>query len=319
MPDESMNALEGSVDAAAAAIEKLLGGGQDAGADQGNENEKSAQPQEAALDTQEDGEAGEQDAEDAANEQERPATEASPEAKPDPKPVETPRLSDDDARKLKEADQAIAQSNAERNHLLNTLTPLVAQLQAAIAGEFADIKTNDDLLALGDSRSERYDPDRFNRFQIARARLADAQAQQAQLSAQVLNTFHVAEGAKLRELIPDLKDPTNGPKLQGRLINFVAERGYTADRLKYASAADMLIAYEAMLYHEGKSERAAEEKRKSEALAEAKKKASGAPPVQKPGTARTTTEKGEKAQTDFDRFKKSGRVDDAAAVLSHIL
>ena len=46
-----------------------------------------------------------------------------------------------------------------------------------------------------------------------------------------------------------------------------------------------------------------------------KKKAAEAPPVQKPGTPKVTDKKDEKTQELSERFRKSGRIDDLAALL----
>lgn len=311
MPPDEQPALEGSLDSAARAIEALLA--------RPETNDEPEQPnpavtQEAPVAETQAEETEEKPAEsESAAEAPTETIEASTEvSKPEPqaKPNEAPEV----AKKLMEADQAIAQSNAARDQLLNQLNTLIPQFEASLRGDFADIKTEDDVLKL------MSDPDRYNAYIIAQAKLNRAVSAQRELAAKKFAEWQTGEKAKLHTLLPDLKDPEKGQKLSTDIITFAKKHGYSDQQIGLASANDVALIHKAMLYENGEAQRVADATKKAADLEKAKVKAAGAPPVQKPGVARPNTDKNaEKAQDDLKRLQKSGRVDDAALVMQHIL
>ena len=222
-------------------------------------------------------------------------------------------------RRLADADKAKAESITARDQLLSSLNLYVPQLAAAIQGEFADIKSNDDLYALADSRSPKYDPDRYNRFVIARQKLQDAASKQTELQSAKTTAWQQDEAVKLTKLMPELKDPKKGPVLAKQLNDWAKKAGYSEYQLSQASAVDIVNLHKAMSYDNYTAQKAADEAKQAKALETAQKKASGAPKVQAPGTQRDTDAKDERAQSDFARLRKTGDVKDATRVFQNIL
>lgn len=221
-------------------------------------------------------------------------------------------------QRMGEAAKATQEATAARDNLLNALNTLVPQLEATVKGEFSDIKTKDDLYALADPRSPNYNVERYNAAIIAFSKLNDAiQARdKVQVDAQKeqtekLTKWREAETAKVADLIPELKDKTNGPVLANRIEKFALESGYTPQQLSMASAIQFRTLYESMLFRDGEAKKAAD-------IAEANKKAANAPPVQQPG-ARQSDDKGNQVQEQYTRLQKTGRLDDAAALIRNLL
>lgn len=308
--------LDGSVDAAARALEALL----------------SRQPEQAKPEVDDDDE-GEQDVAQAISEKleapevtPEPEVEAKPEPQPEavqpdvkPEPVQPKEAKPDPdvERRLREADQIRAQSDAQRTEYLNQLNALVSNFQAAFAGEFGDIKSIGDLQNLA-----RTNPDRYNDYVFAQMRLQEAVGVQQREKAtedsrqqQAFNTWADGEARKLGDLIPDLKDKDKGGKLMEDLRSYAKERGYTPQQLAMASATDWHTLYEAKQYRDYKAGEAKKAEADAKALEEARKKAANAPPVQKPGAPRETSAKDQKVQERFQQFKKSGHPDDLATLL----
>lgn len=234
-------------------------------------------------------------------------------------PVQTnvqPTPAAPDARAQQEAAQRDAQAQAERNQAIQNLNNVVNQLQAAVAGEFADIKTYDDL-----ERVALTDPDRYNRYVIQQGRLQQAQRvqqavqqQQQQEQAKQFQAWQEKEAERLPELIPDLKDPEKAPVVARQLQDYAKKNGVTAEMLKTASAAQLALLHKAMSYENWQADQAKQAKAQAEALKAAQQKAANAPPVQKPGAQRTTSTKDDRIQSDFKRLRKDGSVESAAAL-----
>lgn len=238
-----------------------------------------------------------------------PATEAPPVEAKTPAPI-SPELE----QREREANTKAQEATAARDQFLNALNVLVPQMEASIKGEFADIKTQDDLFALGDPRSPNYNPDRYNAAVIAFGKLnqarqaqGNAQAQAAQEQRAVFEKWQQGEMKKLGELLPELKDQTKGPALAKRIQDYALSTGRTPQQLAMASAQDFRDLHDAMAYRSLEAART-----------EAAKKAAKAPTVQQPGNVRETN-KNDQVQESFTRLQKTGRLDDAAAVMRNFL
>jgi hypothetical protein len=235
---------------------------------------------------------------------------------PIPEPAkQAPSISPEMETRLKEADRKAQEADTARNQYINQLNTIIPHLEAAIKGEFADIKTKDDLYALADPRSPQYNVERYNAAIIAFSKLNDAtqardQAAQEQLKQhnEKMQAWRAAEQEKVGKLIPELNDPNKGPALARKLQDFATKQGYTAQQLGNASAADFALLHRAMQFDDLQAAKAA-----------AQAKAAKAPPVQAPGVQRPNAGKEDKIRSDFERLKKTGRVDDAAAVFRHLL
>ena len=213
-------------------------------------------------------------------------------------------------QRIQAAEAKTAEAEAARNQHVKAVEALTYQLQTAMAGEFGDIKTHQDLL-----RVAQEDPLRYNRYVIHNSQLQAVQAEKAKLDGeqQKLNNqrfteWQQAEIKKLPDLIPELKDEAKAPALVAKLRAFALSKGYTDQQLRGASASDFATLNDAMNFRDMKA-----------AQIQAAKKAANAPPVQKPGAARQTDGKAETARTDFNRLRKTGSVNDAANVFKSIL
>jgi Predicted membrane protein len=241
---------------------------------------------------------------------ETPAPEAEP-AKPVPVQTSSPEL---DALR-QEATRKVQEAETARNQYVNQLNTLIPQLEASIKGEFADIKSKEDLYALADPRSPNYNVERYNAAIIAFSKLNDAmtarqtvvQEQQKQRDEQ-MTQWRQAEQEKVSKLIPELADQVKGPVLAKKLQDFAVKQGYTPQQLSMASASDFAMLHKAMQFEDLTAAQAA-----------ARQKAASAPPVQKPGVTRPNTGKEEKLQSDYERLQRTGNVNDAASVFRHFI
>lgn len=295
-----------SIEAAAASFAAMLNPQPDpaqgaVGAAQPDPASETDQPEGQTEETQTGNETAQADA--AEHTASQPVPKVAPAA-----PQTSPEVTD----ALAKATKAQQEAEATRNQHLQALNTYIPQLDAAVKGQFADIKTQDDLLALGDPANPKYNPDRYNAAIVAFTRLNNAvnhqralQAQQQDEQNKALGATFEAEKAKLATMLPELSDPDKGPALERKLLEYAKSKGIsTAGK----TAAEIVTLYESMQLRDIKAQQA-----------EAAKKAAGAPPVQKPGTPRQTTGKQEKLEDDWKRFQNSGRVDDAAAVFRSIL
>lgn len=232
--------------------------------------------------------------------EETPVVPATPQASTIPPDVENLR---------QEASKSKTEAIAARDQFINALNSLVPQMQSAIRGEFADIKNIDDL-----ENVARTDPERYNRFVFAQARLQQATTaqQQAQEVAnkeknELARQAWSAEQSKLLKLMPELTDPVKGASIAKNLQDYALKIGIKPERLTGYTADEFVALNKSMQFDNLEAAKAA-----------ANKKAASAPPVQRPGVTRPGATKDEKLKTDYERLQKSGRVDDAAAVFRNL-
>ena len=247
----------------------------------------------------------------ASEEASAPAVDTTAQAAPvqaKPEPVRSPELD----QRLSEATQTQQQAAAARDQYLQRLNAIVPQLENAVAGEFADIKTPEDVFGLMQS-----DPNRYNQFVIANTRLNQARQAQQQASQEAVASYRSAEQQKLIKALPDLADPQKGEALKEKLRAYAKSQGIPDSR-QARDADEVIRLHREMVMAEKLSALESEKAAQANKLAEANKKAAKAPPVQQPGAQRDTNTN-EKASTDFGRFQKSGRLDDLTAALTHIL
>jgi len=118
--------------------------------------------------------------------------------------------------------------------------------------------------------------------------------------------FLKAEMAKIPELVPALIDPQEGPKRFQALQSHLVERGISQDRLKYITAAELSIAYDAMQWRQAQA--------KAQALTAAPRTPSTAPaprPV-RPGGA--VSPSNNVIQALEARAARTGSMDDILAL-----
>ncbi len=223
-------------------------------------------------------------------------------AEPEPKAV-APKA---DALEPKTAEKPAPDPNEE---LLSQLNALVPQLQVAFYNEFADVKSDADLFKIGQE-----DPARYNRFIMQQSQLGRALNRQQELASDKQQRFLRSQVGVLQTSFPEYVDPVKGAALRAEFTAFAQKRGFTEDRMRSASAADILTLRDAMNWEKHQAAQKAKPAEISAAQAKAKEKAAKAPLVQKPG-APETNGKTDKAKQAFEQFSKTRRPEDLARYL----
>lgn len=196
---------------------------------------------------------------------------------------------------------------AERTHYAEQLKGIIPALQVQLQDKFANVDWTD----LAKTDPAKYVEMRAEFDQYA-TRLQIAQAEQQRIEAQTkaqrdadLKERLQQEKAKLVEKLPDFGHPEKGKALAGELKSFLKGQGYTDEEI--AGAHDhraLMIAHDAMQYRKAQK-----------AKAEAAKQGKVVPQVQKPGTATRSDPKHAAVSAAKERFGKTGKVNDYAAVL----
>ena len=120
--------------------------------------------------------------------------------------------------------------------------------------------------------------------------------------------FVKTESAKLKQVAPDLVDSDKGQGRREALGKFLTSQGYTPEQIRFMSAHDASIAYDAMRWRDAEA--------KTRALARAKPAARPSPAPKPSALAATRTLPAKKTDEAFRRLTKTGRVDDAVAYLN---
>ena len=313
-------ALDGSIDEAALAIQALMDGPaqQDAGAEPGEDQD--IEDTAAAIEAQQPSEAQPEADAPAQEQTEQNTVEEAPEGdKPDAsaqaEPVQAPVQAQAPQPVVTQpvpqvaAPQAIPSTAKDQLAQLEQAVPI---LQGQLNAAFPDIKNDDDL-----QRVAMEDPARAIAYTAAERKVQSVVRARDNAQAAYRNEWLATQTAELHKAIPDMADPQKGPALGARMTAFAKSIGYTDDQIKWASAADVIMLHESMLYREGQSAAKAKAEADAKALEQAKKKAAEAPPVQKPGAAKPTTGKADKLKELEERASKTGRVDDLAALLAY--
>ena len=113
----------------------------------------------------------------------------------------------------------------------------------------------------------------------------------------------------MSQRLPEWNDPEKGPKLKQDIKAFAMNKGFTEQEVNtLIDARSVDVLHKAMMY---------------ESLLAAKianKKAKVVPKMQKPGTPSTKSEvNSEKVKQTRARLKRTGKVDDAAAVIKSLM
>lgn len=197
-----------------------------------------------------------------------------------------------------EIDTAFETANAE----INSLIP---SLQRQLLGDFADLRSPQDLQALAMTN-----PARFADLQARSAAL-----QQAEGYANTLTEFRrgrvlETESAELAKLIPELTDPEGGDQLRDEIRAYGKVQGFGDERFADAGATEIAILHKAMKYDQleqgqVKAARRARDQQRAR-------------PVMTPGHARREDPKAGYRQA-MTKLKKTGHVEDAARVIELML
>jgi hypothetical protein len=184
----------------------------------------------------------------------------------------------------------------------NELEMLIPMLQSQLMGDFSDVQTPQDLQALA-----MYQPQRLAEFQQRQTALSQAQAQNQQLQEYNYDRFLDDEAGKLAQLLPELTEEGSGDQLRDEMRSYANTLGFTEDRLRQAGAAEISVLHKAMKYD-----------RLQTAKKDTTKRARRARRVMRPGSDRPSDPRAGYKQA-MTRLKKTGRVEDAARVIEHML
>jgi hypothetical protein len=207
-------------------------------------------------------------------------------------------------RKLAERRQSAHE--AERLAFQEHLNALVAGMQQQLAGEFGDVRTPADLVALAQK-----DPARYAVLRARQDALQQAQVEQQQIQTQMveqqsarLHSYAQHEKAALLEKKPELKDKATRDRFRRDLREYAASVGYAPEQFESnLSHVNLLVLEKAMLY-----DRARRAKAEAEVWP--------VPRVQQPGTAQTRGERAaDHRATRLKRLERTGRIEDAAGLL----
>jgi hypothetical protein len=147
-----------------------------------------------------------------------------------------------------------------------------------------------------------------NKRLVAEEQQQLAQKQQAEMQSK-WNEELQRQQEVMAQRLPEWNDPEKGPKLKQDIKSFALNKGFTeqeVDSLIDARSVDVL--HKAMMYESLLAAKIANKKQKV------------VPKVQKPGTPSTKTEvNSEKVKQTRARLKRTGRVDDAAAVIKSLM
>jgi hypothetical protein len=113
----------------------------------------------------------------------------------------------------------------------------------------------------------------------------------------------------MAQRLPEWNDPEKGPKLKQDIKSFALTKGFTEQEVNtLIDARSVDVLHKAMLYENLLAAKIANKKQKV------------VPKVQKPGTPSTKSEvNSEKVKQTRQRLKRTGRVDDAAAVIKSLM
>lgn len=158
-------------------------------------------------------------------------------------------------------------------------------------------------------QKDEYD-ERMKLFQEAVGSVGQVQQQSRQATLEQQKAFAQAEAQKLVQKIPDLADEKKGPELRARVKSYLKSEGFTDDEIgRLADSRAAVMAWKASEYD-----------RLQKAKPQVEKKVTGLPKFIKPGTSAGKAQGQRDALSQrIQRLKKSGSVDDAAAILKGIL
>lgn len=231
------------------------------------------------------------------------------------------RTGQNEAAKLRqEADQVKKTAEETRSRYEQMLPQLEEHLRRVQMGDFADIKSWDDV-----QRLAAEEPIRFMKWQALQQQQAAVANQQAQAkqrqeaeAAELLRKYRLEENQKFLEAAPEFADPQKLPTLQRQVKSLLNDVGVEDDELQTLWAGDgkisihdhrtQLIIRDAMLYRQAKAKAA---------QPPARKPPNAAPQVvQRPGVAQTRGEVRSARVDDLEqRLTKSHSREDAIALL----
>ena len=212
------------------------------------------------------------------------------------------------AKSLSEAKEARDKADAEASNLAAYKThfdQLIAQGQQAFADRWEGVNW--------EQAAEELDPKDYQRARAEFDRDQDAlkKAQEARVQAETVEhaAFLKAEREKLPTVAPDLVDSEKGGERMKELKAFLNSQGIDDDAIRWASASDLSLAYDAMRW------RKSQERAKAQPKPKAKPKSKTVKPVK---AASTQTSQAKRAARQRQQFGKTRTIDDAVAFLNAV-
>lgn len=224
----------------------------------------------------------------------------------------TPEVQAVVAKREADRDRAVSVANQEKGELTRVLTQVAERYQEQaplLADQFSQRWGGIDWVKFA-----RDDPDNCQVYraemEAERERLDRFNAETKRVSDLAYQRFLADEGEKLRSVAPDLADPDKGPDRRRRVAEFLVKQGFEPERLRYATAAELSIAQDAMKWREAQAD--------AQRRASLPKKQPAAAPPPKPiasngaGTAAPPQRALQGLET---KLTKSGSLDDAVSLL----
>ncbi len=209
---------------------------------------------------------------------------------------------------LAEERRAIAAEKAQAKQLLDTLIP---QLQEAAKDRWADV----DWVRLASDDPAGYVAKKAE-FEAHQQRLwlasQERQRIQEQEQAEQSKAFKARladEHAKLVDAIPAFRDQKKAKEIAANIKAYLVTEGFTPDEIAGVSDHRALkLAHKAWLYDQSQKQRVV-----------AAEKAKTVPKVVRPGTGARENPATAERQKAFERLRKTGSIDDAAAVFRTVI
>jgi hypothetical protein len=224
------------------------------------------------------------------------------------------RSSQNEAAEIRKAVEAErAKVEQARQQYEQTLPALMQTLQAAQAGQFADIQTAADVQKLAAEDPFRYIQWTAHREQVSALQneYRATQERQAHEWSQRWSEFASKEDAKTADLIPELSDPKQRAKVQESALTYLKDKGFTDSELGSAWNGQASLS---LRDHRMQSLiRDAVKYREGEAAAKAKLATpKPLPTVQRPGVSAPRVDTGVASLTK--KLESSGSIADAVAL-----
>jgi hypothetical protein len=219
------------------------------------------------------------------------------------------RRMQNEAARLRQSFETERQTGTTQLHQLGQhLSTLTGALQSQLLGEFADIKSREDVSRLAVENPARYVQyrdkiDMLNEAQAAQQRISLQQQQERE----TLRNQAMDHGRKkLAEMAPDLMA---NEKNQTELFGYLSKSGYSPQELNsIPDPRAFSIAWKAFKYDQAMAKQEA-----------ARKAGTTVPTVVKPGSPQSNGGNVEALNAARNQLRKSGHVNDAARVLARIL
>jgi len=214
------------------------------------------------------------------------------------------------AEQRKKMEEELAATQQERQQYQSQLeqfnTQADSKLEEFKSVDWTKLKEEDPMeYAL---KRDQYRELQENKRLVAEEQQQLAQKQQAEMQSK-WNEELQRQQEVMAQRLPEWNDPDKGPKLKQDIKSFALTKGFTeqeVDSLIDARSVDVL--HKAMMYENLLAAKIAN------------KKAKVVPKMQKPGTPSTKSEvNSEKVKQTRARLKRTGKVDDAAAVIKSLM